>query len=82
MSKFEAATLSPPVYTQNLTQGSSALADTPVFVDFLTGLLSKGKVNFTLKLKQLRPHQYQRELSDEYVDALKESIQSNNLSYL
>jgi hypothetical protein len=82
MSQFEAGTLSPPVYTQILTQGSNALAETPVFVEFLTGLWSKGMVILTLKLKQLRPHQYQRELSDEYVDALKESIQSNNLSYL
>jgi hypothetical protein len=82
MSTSEHATLSPPAYTQNLTQASNALTDSPAFADFLTGLWSRGKVILTVRWQQMQRHRYQRELKQEYVATLEQSIRHNNLSYL
>ena len=82
MSNSEHVTLSPPAYTQQLTQSSNDLVESPAFVDFLTGLWSRGKVILTVKVGQMQHHDYQRESRVEHVNELEESIRHNNLSYL
>ena len=82
MSNLEQVTLSPPAYTQQLTQTSNDLVESPAFVDFLTGLWSRGKVILTVKVGQMTGHLYQREPRLAHINDLEESIRHNNLSYL
>jgi hypothetical protein len=82
MPNSDHVTLSPPAYTQQLTQTSNALVETPAFTEFLTGLWTRGKVILTVNWSQMRRHAYQRETRSDHIDELEESIRHNNLSYL
>ena len=83
MSQNAAGTLSPQVYPAlNMTQNTTALIDSPAFQDFLTGLWSRGRVLLTISVDRMVPHEYQREVSQEHVEDLADSIRLNNLSYL
>jgi hypothetical protein len=83
MSYNAAGTLSPQVYPAiNMTQNTTALIDSPAFQEFLTGLWSRGIVLLTVSVDQMVPHKYQREVSQEHVEDLADSIRLNNLSYL
>jgi hypothetical protein len=68
MSTSAAGTLSPAQdQVLNLTQNTAALIDSPAFAEFLTGLWTRGRVILNVRIDQMMPHEYQREIHQGHI---------------